>query len=94
MAGQAANILAGADLIPSFGLPALGHVHGSYRRTAWSAAPCRPWSAIPTAPPGVQVLAYVVVLIVLITAARLVNRATSAPGAPRFRFAHGKVPSE
>ena len=72
MAGQAAAILAGADLIPAWGYQ------------LWDTSWLLPQSSLPgqalhalvgysDRPVGVQVVAYLVVLAVLVTASRLVN---------------------
>jgi high-affinity iron transporter len=87
MAGQAAAILAGADLIPAWGYQ------------LWDTSWLLPQNSLPgqalhalvgysDRPVGVQVVAYLVVLAVLVTASRLVN-----PQSPKdSRTASSNVP--
>jgi high-affinity iron transporter len=72
MAGQAAAILAGADIIPSFGYQ-LWDTSGVLAEDSLVGRALHALVGYSDRPPGVQVLAYIVVLAVLVIAARLVN---------------------
>ena len=72
MAGQAAAILAGADLIPSFGYQ-LWDSSGLLSEDSLVGRALHALVGYSDRPPGVQVLAYIVVLGVLLLATRLVN---------------------
>jgi high-affinity iron transporter len=72
MAGQAAAILAGADLIPSFGYQ-LWDTSGVLAEDSLVGRALHALVGYSDRPSGVQVLAYIVVLAVLVLAARLVN---------------------
>jgi high-affinity iron transporter len=81
MAGQAAAILAGADLIPSWGYEIWD--------TSWllpeDSLPGRALHALvgySDRPVGVQIVAYLVVLAVLVTGARMINRMPSPAARP------------
>jgi high-affinity iron transporter len=81
MAGQAAAILAGADLIPSFGYQ-LWDTSGLLSEDSLVGRALHALVGYSDRPPGVQVMAYLIVLAVLVLAARLVNAQRPAP-APR-----------
>jgi high-affinity iron transporter len=84
MAGQAAAILAGADLIPSFGYQ-LWDSSGVLAEDSLVGRALHALVGYSDRPPGVQVLAYLVVLAVLVVAARLVN--AQAPAVAQRRSA-------
>jgi high-affinity iron transporter len=84
MAGQAAAILAGADLIPSFGYQ-VWDTSSVLSEDSLVGRALHALVGYSDRPPGVQVLAYVVVLAVLVMAARLVN--AQRPVAARRRSA-------
>jgi len=71
MAGQAAAILAGADLIPSFGYQ-VWDTSGLLAEDSLVGRALHALVGYSDRPPGVQVLAYVVVLAVLVAAPRLI----------------------
>jgi high-affinity iron transporter len=81
MAGQAASILAGADLIPSFGYQ-LWDTSGLLSEDSLVGRALHALVGYSDRPPGIQVLAYLVVLAALLVAGRLVNT-QSAPVAHR-----------
>jgi high-affinity iron transporter len=82
MAGQAAAILAGADLIPSFGYQ-LWDSSGVLAEDSLVGRALHALIGYSDRPPGVQVLAYIVVLAALVLAARLVNAHPPAVAARR-----------
>jgi high-affinity iron transporter len=84
MAGQAAAILAGADLIPSLGYQ-LWDSSGLLAEDSLMGRALHALVGYSDRPPGVQVLAYLVVLAVLVVAARLVN--AQAPAVAQRRSA-------
>jgi len=84
MAGQAAAILAGADLIPSFGYQ-LWDSSGVLAEDSLIGRALHALAGYSDRPPGVQVAAYIVVLAVLVVAARLVN--APAPSVAQRRSA-------
>ena len=90
MAGQAAAILAGADLIPSFGYQ-LWDTSGLLSEDSLVGRALHALIGYSDRPPGVQVMAYLVVLAVLVLAARLVNAQRPAP-APRRSALSSKGP--
>lgn len=71
MAGQAAAILAGADLIPSFGYQ-VWDTSGLLAEDSLVGRALHALVGYSDRPPGVQVLAYVIVLAVLVAAPRLI----------------------
>ena len=85
MAGQAAAILAGADLIPAWGYQLWGHVVVAPRRQhSWPRA-SRPRWLCRTGRWGVQLAAWIVVLGALVVGARWVRRAPQNPSLVRQR---------
>jgi high-affinity iron transporter len=84
MAGQAAAILAGADIIPSFGYQ-LWDSSGVLAEDSLVGRALHALAGYSDRPPGVQVAAYLAVLTVLVVAARLVN--APAPGVAQRRSA-------
>ncbi len=85
MAGQAAAILAGADLIPSFGYQ-LWDTSWLLSEDSLVGRALRALVGYSDRPMGVQLAAYLVVLVVLIVGARLIDRqgrAATPQAAPR-----------